>query len=467
MTKYQAVIGLEIHAELKTNTKVFCACPNEFGLGDNTSCCPVCMGLPGSLPVLNQKAVEFAIMGGLSLNCGIASYAAWDRKNYFYPDNPKAYQISQMYAPVCLAGGLEIGGKLIRINHIHLEEDAGKLVHEGRFTHIDLNRCSVPLIEIVTEPDMRSAEEAVQFMEAVREALVYAGVCDGKMEQGSMRADANVSVMPVGSNVFGTRTETKNLNSFKHIKAAIEHEIERHIAILESGGAVRQETRRFLVESGTTEPLRSKENAEDYRYFPDPDILPIEITKEDVARMQARLPELPASRRKRYVETFKFAPIDAETLLAEKAVSDLFDASVALGAPPAQVLNLIKGEIKRQYKDGDALRITPQDIARLLALLAEGKLSNEGVKKGVGYIFAEGISAEEAVKKHALIIQEDPNLVAEVIAAVLRENGKAVAQYQAGDEKVLGFLIGQCNRVLRGKVTIGTLQSALVNAIKN
>jgi len=458
--KYTTVIGLEIHAELSTRTKLFCGCINEFGGAENSRCCPVCMGLPGALPVLNRQAVEFAIQAGIALNCRIAEYTKWDRKNYFYPDSPKAYQISQLYAPLCIGGGLDIDGRHIRINNIHVEEDAGKLVHSGKYSYIDLNRCSVPLIEIVTEPDMRSAEEAIKFLETVRQTLIYAGVCDGRMEQGSIRCDANVSVMPEGAKVLGTRTETKNLNSFRHIKSAIEYETARQIEIIEKGGKVLQQTRKFNVESGDTSPMRSKEDAEDYRYFPDPDILPLRISQSEIAKLKSKLAEMPAVRRARYTEQFGFSYVDSDTLLATPALSDLFDRTVAGGFAPSRTLNLINTEIRR-YLTSNNVPLTEEDFKYLLELEDEGKLTKEGLKKAIGLIFATGKTAREVVRENSLIVVENLQELDEVIGEAISANEKAVKQYINGDDKVFSFLIGQCNRVLRGKVQITTLQEKL------
>ena len=464
---YTAVIGLEIHAELQTQTKIFCACANSFGEGRNSQCCPVCTAQPGALPVLNREAVEAAIAAGLALGCEIAPLTAWDRKNYFYPDLPKAYQITQLYAPVCLGGGLAVGGRFIRLNHIHLEEDAGKLVHAGAKTRIDLNRAGVPLLEIVTEPDMRSADEAAAFVEKIRRALVYAGVCDGKMEQGSLRVDANVSVMPEGASVFGTRTETKNLNSFRFMKGAIAYEIERQTGLLESGRAVVQETRRYDAELGRTFSMRSKENAHDYRYFPDPDIPAVRVAPEDVARIRARLPESPEARLLRYTGDFGLSETDAETLLAGRAVSDFYDAVVAAGADPKSAANLIRGEVLRRCGAVDEeIPIPPGELAQALRWAAEGKLSNNGLKETAALLFTEGKCAAEIVEAHGLLVAEDAGLLTRVVNEVLQANPRAVEQYRAGDGKVIGFFMGQCARQLKGKAMPQSIQNALRQALE-
>jgi aspartyl-tRNA(Asn)/glutamyl-tRNA(Gln) amidotransferase subunit B len=462
---YQTVIGLEIHAELCTDTKIFCGCANDFGSEENSLCCPTCTGLPGALPVLNRRAVEYTIAAGLVLGCEIAKSTKWDRKNYFYPDSPKAYQISQLYAPLCIGGGLDINGRFIRLNRIHLEEDAGKLIHRGASSYIDFNRTGVPLIEIVTEPDITSADEAVTFAEQVRQTLVYAGVCDGKMERGSMRVDANVSIMPEGSNVLGTRTEIKNINSFKFIRSAIEYEVARQTALLESGGRVVQETRRYSDETGETSSMRSKEDSHDYRYFPDPDILPLTVSDEDIETIGAALKEPPRKRYARYVGEFSLAPIDAETILGNMPAADLFDEVVALGVAPKTAANVMKSEILRcinlAAEELTVLPVTARDVAALIGLADSAAISGGGLKQAVQYMFETGKSAEAAVRELNLTISEDVELVRGVIAEVAAENPNAVAQYAGGDAKVLSFFMGQCNKRLKGQAHPKTIQKEL------
>ncbi|GHV19394.1 aspartyl/glutamyl-tRNA(Asn/Gln) amidotransferase subunit B [Clostridia bacterium] len=449
--KYTTVIGLEIHAELLTATKVFCGCANSFTHDENVNCCPVCVGLPGALPVLNRRAMEQSVTAGLALGCEISEWSRWDRKNYFYPDSPKAYQISQLYAPFCAGGGLEIDGRFIRINHIHLEEDAGKLVHDGLrgVTRIDYNRCGVPLIEIVTEPDIRSAKEAAAFVELLRQTLVYAGVCDGRMEQGSMRVDANVSVMPLGSDTFGTRTETKNLNSFKHITAAIEYEAARQIELLESGGRVVQETRRYHEAENETSALRSKEDAQDYRYVPDPDILPLEIAREEVARLRGALPELPQARRERYAG-WGLKELDIDVLLAKKATSDYLDEVVKLGAPQIAAANIIRTDLLEKT-------LPPADLARILELGGQGRLD---VKPAVA-------AALNGKNIDDLIVVGDDGAVDAAVAEVLASRPDLAEQYRNGEVKVFGFLMGLCSKQLKGKALPQAIKAALEKGLNN
>jgi aspartyl-tRNA(Asn)/glutamyl-tRNA(Gln) amidotransferase subunit B len=417
--------------------------------------------------VLNRAAVEGAVKAGLALGCRIARRARWDRQNYFYADSPKAYQISQLYAPLCLGGGLEIGGRFIRLNHIHLEEDAGKLVHDAarNRTRVDFNRCGVPLIEIVTEPDMRSAEEAAAFIEQARLALVYAGVCDGKMEQGSLRVDANVSVMPEGARELGTRTEVKNLNSFRHVAAAIEHEAARQRAVLEEGGRVVQETRRFLADSGETAPLRSKEDAHDYRYFPDPDVLPLDVPEADVERLRAQLPEPPLARRARYVGEHGMSGQDADTILARRFVSDFYDAAVALGADPREAGNMVRGEVSRWLGEAgqgqSSIPMAPQELVRLLRMARDGEITAADAKKACAAMLATGAGADAAVDAGGMRVREDAAAVEAAAREAVERNPAAAAQYRAGDKKVFGFFMGQCNKALKGKAHPKSVERAL------
>ena len=462
--RYTTVIGLEIHAELTTNTKVFCSCTNSFAEEKNTCCCPSCTALPGALPVLNKGAVEMIIAAGLELGCEIAEVAKWDRKNYFYPDLPKAYQISQLYAPVCIGGGLKIDDKFIRLNHIHLEEDAGKLLHLDFETQMDYNRAGVPLIEIVSEPDMRSSDEAIAFVKNIRRTLVYAGVCDGKMEQGSLRVDANISIMPEGSNVFGTRAEIKNINSFRFMKAAIEFEIERQKEILESGGQVIQETRRYDAAKNQTFSMRSKENAHDYRYFPDPDIPAIVIPREEVERIRATLAESPEKRFERYTGEFGLSIDDAEVILDNKLISDYYDAVVKMGADARAVANSIKGELMRLYNlagKRTEILIQPIDFARGVQLALDGKISQAGLKTAIGRMFEENVDLETVIREEKLIIEEDLELLEVTIDRVIAENPAQVEQYHNGKTNILGYLVGQCAKIMQGKAHPKTINEAM------
>ncbi|MDR3263026.1 MAG: Asp-tRNA(Asn)/Glu-tRNA(Gln) amidotransferase subunit GatB [Clostridiales bacterium] len=465
--KYITVIGLEIHAELLTETKVFCGCKNSFGGTVNGSCCPVCTGMPGTLPVLNRKAVELAIAAGLSFGSGITQRTLWDRKNYFYPDLAKAYQISQLYAPVCVGGGLDVGGRFIRLTRIHLEEDAGKLVHARGETVIDYNRAGVPLIEIVSEPDMRSSDEAAAFVEKVRRTLVYAGVSDGKMEQGSLRVDANISIMPENASEYGTRTEIKNLNSFKFIKKAIDFEVERQAEVLNAGERVIQETRRYDEISGETFSMRSKEDAHDYRYFPDPDILPLIIKDGDIERISATLTEPPSKRYARYTE-YGLSGVDAEVILENKIIADFFDECVKSGANPQTAANCVKGELMRCFnaaENKDALPISVSDFVKALALAEKSEISGNGLKTAIKYMFQEGKPIDDVVKEHNLTVNEDLSVITAAIAKVLAENPKAVEQYKNGDTKVLSFFMGQCARALKGTALAQTVQAELKKAL--
>jgi len=463
--RYTTVVGLEIHAELMTETKIFCGCPNAFGGAENENVCPGCLGLPGTLPSLNKAAVELAIKAGIALGCDISRLTRWDRKGYFYADLPNGYQLTQMYAPICLGGGLYVGDRYIRLNHIHLEEDAGKLVHDGvrGTTRIDFNRAGVPLIEIVTEADIRSAEEAVQFVEKVRLALLYAGVCDGKMEQGSLRVDANISVMPAGSDKFGTRAEIKNLNSFRFVAMAIERETERQIKTLAAGGTLRQETRRFVESSGETAAMREKEDALDYRYFADPNIPPLAISDEYIESLRANMPELPDKRKARYVGDYGLGEPDADTILARKNVSDFFDAMTRMGANPRDALGIVRGEILRnigEYGD-ERIGVSPEDAVRLLRMRDAGEISANNIKKAIGILMREGGDINEILEKNSMLIREDPDALAAVVRSALAANPAAVASYKAGEAKVFGFFMGQCNKTLKGSVQPKTLENEI------
>lgn len=466
-TKYTTVVGLEIHAELLTKTKLFCGCPNTFGSGENENVCPGCLGLPGTLPALNQTAVELAVKGGFALGCDITRLTSWDRKSYFYADLPNGYQITQMFAPICTGGGLDIGGRFIRLDHIHLEEDAGKLIHDNlrNVTRMDFNRGGVPLIEIVTKPDMRSAEEAVAFVEKVRLALIYAGVCDGRMEQGRMRVDANVSVMPEGSDVLGTRIEVKNLNSFRNVALAIEHEVKRQITTLEEGGSLRQETRRYVDASDETFAMREKETAADYRYYPDTDIPVLKLDDSHIESLRASMPEMPESRRIRYTGAHKMTDSDADTILARKSVSDFYDSVAALGADPKDVLGIVRGELLRNIGERDdegEIPVSPEDAARLIKMGASGEIGANNMKKAFGIMMrGGGESLDDIIAANNMLIREDPELLASVVREALAANPAAVASYKAGEEKVFGFLMGQCNKTLKGAVHPKTLQDEL------
>ena len=460
---YIPVIGLEIHAELKTNTKAFCSCPNAFGSERNTNCCPGCLGLPGTLPVLNRRVVELAISAGLLCGCEISRYTAWDRKNYFYPDLSKGYQISQIYAPICIGGGLEINGRFIGLNRIQIEEDAGKLVHERYVSILDDNRAGVPLIEIVTEPDIRSADEAVAFVEQMRRNLVYGDICDGKMEQGSLRVDANISIMPEGSGIFGTRVEIKNLNSFRFIKRAVEFEIERQKDVLESKGRLVQETRRYDEASGETFSMRSKEDATDYLYFPDPDIPPLIITDNDIAELSEKLPEPPYNRFLRYTNEYGLSAKDADIILSERYIADFFDSAVAQNADPAAASNAIRVELLRCVREAGSgeIPVTTADFVKALALAANNDITQDGLKTALSYMFFKRADLDTAVKDNNLLVSEDFGLISSVIAEVLDASPDIVKKYKDGNHRVYAYLFGQCMKRLKGKALPATIDAGL------
>ncbi len=468
MSAYFPTMGLEIHAELLTKSKVFCTCSAEFGGTPNSRCCPVCSGLPGTLPVLNQKAVEYIIKAGYVMNCDISRFTKWDRKNYFYPDLPKAYQISQMPRPVCLSGTVNInaGGedKIIRINRIHLEEDAGKLVHDdvNRVSLADYNRCGVPLIEIVTEPDFHSADEVIAFIEKIKLLLQYAGICDCKMEQGSIRCDVNISIAPKGSDELGTRTELKNLNSLKAIARAIEVEIERQEELLENGERVIQQTRRFNEQLGETTAMRSKEDAHDYRYFPDPDIPPIIFTEEELEEIKSSIPELPEQRVARYVDEYGIKKADADIIVGDKRVCDFFDAAITVYNNPKAIANYIIGELMRRINlgeaDMDALKFGGAEFAQLVEYMQTDKISQANAKTILREMIENGGTPKEIADRDDLWIKEDNDLLAKVVDEIIANNPKPVEQYKNGDQKVFGFFMGQANKALKGAASPKAIQ---------
>lgn len=464
-------IGLEIHAELLTQSKVFCGCSAKFGGDPNSRCCPVCSGFPGTLPVLNKKAVEYIIKAGYVANCDISRFTKWDRKNYFYPDLPKAYQISQMPRPVCLGGYVDIVSqgeqKRIRINRIHLEEDAGKLIHDDRTgqTLADYNRCGIPLIEIVTEPDFHSASDVTAFVEKMRLLLQYAGICDGRMEQGSLRCDVNISLAEKDSKELGTRAELKNINSVKAIGRAIEYEIYRQSEIIKSGGRVVQETRRFIDSSGETAAMRSKEDAQDYRYFPDPDIPPIVFSEEELREIKESIPEMPESRRERYIKEYGIAANEADSLINNKEVCFFFEEALKSYNKPKAVSSFILVELMRRINTGEAdmdnLPFEPKDLARLVEITDTDKI-NKSEGKNVLRLMLENKKSPDAVcDEEGLWIKEDLAQVEAVIDKILLDNPKAAEQYRNGEAKVFGFLMGQANKQLKGAAAPGTVREVL------
>ena len=464
----ETVIGLETHVELATKTKIFCSCTTEFGGAPNTHCCPVCMGMPGTLPVLNQKVVELAATAGLALGCAITPVSRFDRKNYFYPDLPKAYQISQLYLPIARDGAVGIGGgKTIRIHELHMEEDAGKLVHDPWLdqTLADYNRCGVPLIEIVTEPDFRSAEEVIAYLEKLKETLQYLGVSDCKMQEGSLRCDVNLSVRPAGSKELGTRTEMKNLNSFKAISRAIQYEARRQIELIEEGKRVVQETRRWDENKDATYAMRSKENAQDYRYFPDPDLPPVELSQEYLDGLRAALPELAEAKRARYQGDWGLPAYDAQMITSQKALADFFEALVALGTDPKQGANWIMGEVLGQLSahglEAKDMALTPPTLARLITLVKEGKVNRNTAVKVFEAVFETDGDVDAYIKEHGLEQVSDTGLVEQVVDQVLSANEKSVADFKAGKEKAFGFLVGQVMRQLKGQASPAVVNQVL------
>jgi aspartyl-tRNA(Asn)/glutamyl-tRNA(Gln) amidotransferase subunit B len=462
--RYEPVIGLEIHAQLQTRTKIFCGCSTAFGAPPNSHVCPVCLGLPGALPVLNRQAVDLAIKAALALGCDIQPQSIFARKNYFYPDLPKGYQISQYERPLALGGGLEISaggaGKWVGLTRIHMEEDAGKSLHEGfpdsgRRTYVDYNRSGVPLIEIVSEPDMRSAEEAAAFFARLRDTLVWLGVNDGNMEEGSLRCDANVSVRPVGQAKFGTKAEVKNVNSFRYLQRAIEFEIERQIEVLDGGGTVVQETRLFDSGSGRTHSMRSKEEAHDYRYFPEPDLPPLVVDDARVARVRETMPELPEARRQRFVAAYGIPEYDAGVLTQSAALADYFEQVAGAARNPKAASNWIMGELSRTMNDrGMAIAdvpLQPAALAGLITLIDKGTISNAIAKDIFPKMFDSGRSADAIVREEGLAQIGDESAVTAIVRDVIARNADAVAQYRAGKMQTFGFLVGQVMKGSKGK----------------
>lgn len=458
--EYEAVIGLEVHAQMLTESKMFCSCSTRFGSEPNTQTCPVCTGMPGVLPVMNKRALEFAIRTGLAMNCRISSYSRFARKNYFYPDLPKNYQISQYELPICEDGFIEITVDGIRrkigITRIHMEEDAGKSIHEGgNYSLIDLNRAGVPLMEIVSEPDIRTPREASEYMRKLRMILRYLGVCDGNMEQGSLRCDANVSVRPAGSHELGVKTEIKNINSFKFVEKALEYEISRQIRILKEGGRVIQETRLWDSEAGKTVSMRTKEEAHDYRYFPEPDLVPIVVEKDLIEEIRATLPELPDEKKARFITDYALPEYDADFLVSEKAMAEWFEEAVRLGGQPKMVSNWIQGDLTRLLNEEDKTieecPLRPEQLVEMLKLIEDGTISGKIAKTVFEEMYKTGKRAEDIIKQKGLIQISDSSAIEEVIIDVLSKNPSEVERYRAGEEKLFGFFVGQVMKATKGK----------------
>ncbi|MDF1526765.1 MAG: Asp-tRNA(Asn)/Glu-tRNA(Gln) amidotransferase subunit GatB [bacterium] len=476
--KYIPVMGLEVHAQLKTNSKIFCGCSTLFGAEPNTHTCPVCLGMPGVLPVLNRKVVDFTIMMGLATNCRIATESIFARKNYFYPDLPKGYQVSQFEAPICEGGWVDITvdgkTKRIGITRIHMEEDAGKLVHVGaldssRASFVDLNRACVPLMEIVSEPDIRSPEEARAYMQAIRDIVVYLGVCDGNLEEGSLRCDANISVMPEGSDTFGTRAEIKNMNSFRFLQQALEYEIDRQIDLIESGGQVIQETRLFDSDKGVTVSMRGKEEAHDYRYFPEPDLVPIRTDDAWIDRIREQLPELRSEKLQRYVGEMGIPEYDAEVITADSATALFFEETVAAGADPKKASNWVMGEFARMVKDKghEVAKITPMQLAEIIGLVDGGTISGSAAKQVFEEVFDSGRDPMAVVEEKGLAQVSDAGAIEEEVQKILDANPDQVQQYKDGNDKVLGFFVGQVMKASKGKANPKVVNEMLRKLLKN
>ena len=458
---YEIVIGLEVHSELSTKTKIFCSCPTEFGGEPNTHCCPICMAMPGTLPVLNERVVEYAIKAGLATNCQIADISKNDRKNYFYPDLPKAYQISQFDMPLCVNGHVEIDvngeRKNIRLTRIHIEEDAGKLNHDdyGRGSLVDLNRAGVPLIEIVSEPDLRSSEEVELYLRKLKSILEYIEVSDCKMQEGSLRADVNVSVRKKGEKEFGTRTEMKNMNSFRSIVRAIDYEAERQIEVIEEGGKVDQETLRWDDVSGKTFPMRDKEDAQDYRYFPDPDLVTIRISEEMKENIRKSLPEMPESRKKRYMEEFNLPEYDSNILISSKYFSDLFEGATKICKNPKSVSNWIMTDIIKKLNERelepDEIPFTAEQLGNLIVLIDKGTISSSIAKKVLDEMFENPREPQKIIEEKGWIQISDEGAIKEVVLKILQANPQSVSDYKAGKDKAVGFLVGQAMKETKGK----------------
>ena len=468
---YEVVIGVEVHAQLRTKSKMFCGCSTAFGRSPNSQTCPVCLGLPGSLPVINKAAVEMAVRAGLALNCTIGAENRFARKNYFYPDLPKGYQISQYEAPICEHGWMEIavGGttKRVRIRRAHLEEDAGKNLHgasSGR-SLVDLNRAGTPLLEIVTEPDMRSADEAVAYLKNLRDILMYLEVCDGNMEEGSFRCEPNLSLRPAGQQELGVKVELKNINSFKFVKDALEHEIKRQTKVLTEGGCVKQETRLWNLDRGETAVMRSKEEAHDYRYFPDPDLVPLKLEREWVDASRAELPELPVVRTRRFLEEYGLPDYDAGVLTATRDVGEYFEASVKLFPQPKTVSNWVMGELTRELNNtGTAIGaspVSPERLATLLRMVEQGTVSLKVARDIFPEMYRTGKAPEQIVQEKGLTQVSDEGALSQVIDDVLAKNPAQVAQFKQGKQQVLGFLVGQVMKSSGGKANPGKVNELL------
>jgi aspartyl-tRNA(Asn)/glutamyl-tRNA(Gln) amidotransferase subunit B len=476
---YEGVMGLEVHAHLLTKSKIFCGCSTAFGAEPNSHTCPTCMGLPGALPVLNKKVVDFAIRLGLALHCGISKKSIFARKNYFYPDLPKGYQISQYEEPICTNGYLTIytngEKKRVRINRVHMEEDAGKLVHENAidtssYSMVDYNRSSTPLLEIVSEPDIATPEEAATYLKVLRDILLYLEICDGNMEEGSFRCDANVSVRKKGIQELGTRTEMKNLNSFKHVEKSLDYEIRRQIELIKKGGQVVQETRLFNVDEGATYSMRGKEEAHDYRYFPEPDLLPLIVDDAWIDGIKKTLPELPAEKMERFIDKYNLPRYDVEILSSDKELAHYFEETIKLFPEPKTVSNWIMTELLRELKEGD---ISPKDspvspacLAELLSLVKDGTISNKIAKDIFPEVYKTGASPGKIVQEKGLVQISDESAIIKTIDEIIARSPKELADFRAGKEKLLGFFVGQAMKETKGQANPKLLNELFLKRLK-
>ena len=475
--QYEAVIGLEVHVQLGTKTKIFCGCPNTYGSPPNTNVCPVCLGLPGALPVLNRAAVEMAIQAALSLGCRVNPFSRFARKNYFYPDLPKGYQISQYDQPLAEHGELEIaiGGarKRIGVTRVHLEDDAGKSIHEGfhdsdRYTYVDLNRSGTPLIEIVSEPDLRSSDEAHAYLTELKQVMQYVGVSECDMEKGQLRCDANISVRRLGAEKFGTKAEVKNLNSFRFAKAALDYEISRQIALIESGGTVVQESRLFNSDTGETAGMRSKEHAHDYRYFPEPDLVPLRLTGDWLARLEQDMPELPAGKRTRFVETYGLREYDAQVLTSTRSISEYFERAAKTSGDPRLAANWVLGDLLGALKGQPvtAARVSAEHLGELVGMIASGELSGKLAKEIFARMLETGEPARVIMEREGLKQISETGALGKIVDDVLAVNPKQVEQYKAGKVTVIGFLVGQVMKASKGQANPASVNDLLREKLK-
>lgn len=475
--QYEPVIGLEIHAQLLTASKIFCGCSTKFGASPNTNTCPVCLGMPGVLPVLNRQVVEFAMKMALATHCTIAPRSQFARKNYFYPDLPKGYQISQYEFPLARDGWVEIetegGTRRIRIHRIHMEEDAGKLIHDEfqPVSYVDFNRTGVPLLEIVSEPDLRTPEEAAAYLKTLREVLRYLEICDGNMEEGSMRCDANISLRPVGTEPLGVKTELKNMNSFRNVQRALEFEIRRQTALLQSGEEIVQETRLWDAARNVTLSMRGKEEAHDYRYFPDPDLVPIVVAPEWIETLRSEIPELPDAKRERFIGDYGLPPYDAQVLTSSKALANYFEAALRTFPQPKIVSNWIMSELlrllNRDNRDIEACPVAPENLAELLHLIDGGTVSGKIAKTVFEEMYATGKRARGVVEEKGLVQVKDEGAIEAVVEAVLAENPTEVALYRGGKDKLLGFFVGQIMKKTRGKANPKLVNEILLKKLSS